>query len=69
MFNQISQDFIIDKKLRVISEVEMSIFLKNTRVTVVKLVLSNVHKNIAMDVMLNTELEKENLWWNSWCIV
>lgn len=62
MFNQISQDYIIDNKLRVISEVEMNIYLENTRVTGVKLVLSNVHKNIAMDVMLNSELEKENFW-------
>lgn len=60
MFNQISQDYIIDNKLRVISEVEMNIYLENTRVTVVKLVLSNVHKNIAMDAMLNSELKKEN---------
>lgn len=40
---------------------EMNIYLENTQVTVVKLVLSNVHKNIAMDIMLNSELGERKL--------
>lgn len=38
MFYSISSDLVIDENLRIISEVEMNIYLENTRLTVIKFV-------------------------------